>query len=185
VVGEDFFVGKGLLAALFERFGFSFSLKKTDRQNPLAKNAVEILAEKKPVGELFVFSKKIAEKFDFPENSAGISLDLDAILKIPRREKTAKSLPKFPAIELDLSVLADEKTFVEEILKPLKNLDSRIFSAEILEIFSGKNVPAGKKSVTIHFEFRAPDRTLTDDDEKELRKKILKKLEKAGFPFRF
>lgn len=184
-VGEDFFVAKGVLISLFEMLGATISFWEKTDACALAQNSTQICLGEKTIGSIFTLSKRVAKNFDIPESSASFSLNLDLLLNIPSTRKIHKVLPKFPGISWDFSVLAPDNAYGEGLLKALEKLDSRIESSEILEIFSGKGVPEGQKSVTIRTLFRAEDRTLTEADEKELREKILKKLKSAGFPFRF
>ena len=112
-------------------------------------------------------------------------INIDEISSIPERIKKYKPLPRFPSISYDISVLVDKRKKAENVLKILKNIDSLIEKTEIIEVFEGKGVEDGKKSITLSFKFRANDRTLTDEEAKKIEAKIIDKLEKNGIKKRF
>ncbi len=90
-----------------------------------------------------------------------------------------KPLPKFPAVTRDIALVVDESvgagTMMETIRKSARNLeDVRLF-----DIYRGKGVEDGKKSVAFSLTMRAEDQTLTDDHAEETVKAVLDALKTA------
>ena len=48
---------------------------------------------------------------------------------------------------------------------------------EPFDVYEGKNIPAGKKSLAFHITYQADDRTLKDEEVKKIEEKIIKGLE--------
>jgi phenylalanyl-tRNA synthetase beta chain len=105
--------------------------------------------------------------------------------EFPQKHVSVASAPKFPEIVLDISVLAEKNTYSSDVVRVVNKIDPLVVSSDLLEIYEGDDLPEGKKSITLRFIFRAPDRTLSSQEADGLKKKILEKLEKKGYPFRF
>ena len=86
-----------------------------------------------------------------------------------------KDLPKFPSIKRDFALLLNKEiTFAEIEEISLKTERKILKSVELFDVYEGKNLPAGKKSYGVSFNFQDKNRTLTDKQVD----KIMKKLEK-------
>ena len=78
---------------------------------------------------------------------------------------TIEALPAFPAIERDLSLVVDEPTawaVIEAVVR--EAAPDRLDGVEFVGVYRGKQVGAGKKSVTLRLRFRDPARTLRHDE---------------------
>lgn len=110
---------------------------------------------------------KIATAFDLEGRIAAFEIFLDAI-PVSRSKGTSKpslKISDYQAVERDFAFIVDENitaaTIEKEIAKSEKNL---ITSVEIFDVYSGKGVDAGKKSVAVKVTLQSFERTLTDDD---------------------
>jgi len=91
-----------------------------------------------------------------------------------------KALPKYPAIELDVSVIVDEKTAWQDIQKLVLAIDPKIVkNVCLLDIFKNDKIEAGKKSITFRTTYQAEERTLEMQSVLNLQKNILEQLKKA------
>ena len=74
-------------------------------------------------------------------------------------------LPKQPAIERDISLIVDEEVLWLNLAETLQALSlENLEDIEFVTTFRGKNIEAGKKSVTIRLRFRDAKRTLTHEE---------------------
>lgn len=183
--GPDFFEVKGVLEDIFDSLHLPLRLGELKNPSPFAAVGAEIFIGGSSIGEIAEPKKAIKKAFDLPDHVAYFSLDLSEIAEFPQKHVSVSSAPKFPEIVLDISVLADKNAYSSDILRVVNKVDPLVISSELLEIYEGDDLPEGKKSITLRFVFRAPDRTLSSEEGDELRKKILEKLEKKGYPFRF
>jgi len=77
----------------------------------------------------------------------------------------AEALPAFPAIERDLSLILDEHTRWDAVRDAVSALTLDYLEAiDFVTVFRGKQIPKGKKSLTLRLRFRAPDHTLKHED---------------------
>jgi phenylalanyl-tRNA synthetase beta chain len=83
---------------------------------------------------------------------------------------------RFPYVERDLALLVDANLPAGELMEVLKGYDQLLESVRIFDVYEGKGIPEGKKSVGIRLRYRADDRTLTDEEVNERRAEALERL---------
>ena len=136
-------------------------------QNPAARDASHPFT---PVGRIFEVHPSIAASFDIPHRAAAVILDLSAVLAIMPAVTVAASVPQFPSIVYDVTLTGRRLT--EQIGDLLKRLRG---SHEFLESVTVKDLYSAKESynLTLTFTYRAPERTLTEQEVKPVHEKIL------------
>jgi len=84
-----------------------------------------------------------------------------------------KFLPRFPAILRDLALIVDEKISAGELLQTLWEANNGLISEiKLFDLYQGKPVPPGKKSLAFRLKYQAEDRTLTDREVNQLHRKV-------------
>ena len=90
-----------------------------------------------------------------------------------------KKLPKFPEITRDISFTLPKDIMVKQIEDILKQRGGKILeSFKLFDVYLGKQVGEGLKSVAYSLKFRASDRTLTDEEVAKTMKKIIDGLQR-------
>jgi len=101
-------------------------------------------------------------------------LDLETLLGLLPERIVYEDVITFPALRQDLAFVVDEDTSAGDLVGAAREAagpdlrDMRVF-----DVYRGEGIPEGRKSVAFHAEFRSPDRTLSDEDARELREKIV------------
>jgi len=97
-----------------------------------------------------------------------------------------EAVPRFPAIRRDIAMLVRDEVLVRDIENTIRERSGKLVeTVKLFDVYKGQNVPDGHKSVAYSISFRAPDRTLTDDEVQAVMKKILENLEgKVGAQLR-
>ena len=91
-------------------------------------------------------------------------IKLDVLYTIEKRKTTYKPLPKFPATTRDLSLICDDEIPVAKIEKAIKNaVGSILEKVTLFDVYKGKQIEEGKKSVSYSISMRSHDGTLTDE----------------------
>jgi phenylalanyl-tRNA synthetase beta chain len=107
-----------------------------------------------------------------------------AMIESPLKEVFAKAstarryvpTPAFPESKRDLAIVVDQRTEFDDVVRAIRRVDSLVTKAEWLSTYTGKGMKEGQKSVAIHLEFSASDRTLTAEEVDALLGKITLKL---------
>jgi phenylalanyl-tRNA synthetase beta chain len=130
-----------------------------------AQTGAQIMVNCQPIGTAGIVGKAVKEKFDFKDVSpCAAEMDFEQLMSLSRNEFEVRPIPRFPAIQRDLSIIVDEAVRWADIMEAIK----RKASAELEEvhfvgIYRGKGIPAGRKSLTLTLQFRDEEGTLTHD----------------------
>jgi phenylalanyl-tRNA synthetase beta chain len=146
-----------------------------------AQAGAQVIMNGTSAGAVGIVSKKIREKFDFKSIlPVAAELDFEQMLTLQAGPIKLKPIPKFPAIERDLSLVVDESICWTDILQAInKKATDELENVRFVEIYRGKGIPAGSKSVTLSLRFRDRDGTLTHDAVDSLESAIVASLEKS------
>ena len=138
-----------------------------------------ILIDNFQIGTIGILHPGVAEAFDV---SGDISIaeihDISTLLnKIP--SKTAfVSLPKYPYVERDVSMLLSDDVQVSSVENEILDIETDIIEEiKLFDIYKGKSIASDKKSLAFSIRFRSAEKTLTDNEVDELYARIVKKLE--------
>jgi phenylalanyl-tRNA synthetase beta chain len=146
-----------------------------------AQTGAEILANGEVLGAAGVVSQKGKEKFDFKElTPVAAELEFEQLLALQSGPVKVKPIPRFPAIERDLSIVVDEKICWADIVDAVnKKASDELEDIQFVDIYRGKGIPSGKKSVTLSLRFRDEDGTLTHETVDRFEADIVKSLTKS------
>ena len=107
-----------------------------------------------------------------------VEIDFSKAFTMMLPEATFTPLPKYPAVTRDLSLLCDEAVTIAELTDVITAAGGKLLRrVDLFDIYRGKGVAEGKKSVAFSLVLRADDRTLTDADSEGVTKKVLAALE--------
>ena len=130
---------------------------------------------------------KVLAVFDLKSPAAGFEIFLDAI---PDTKSKGKAKPLFApspyqAIERDFAFVADAKVAAGDIVKAVKLADRNLIeTVTVFDVYEGKGVPQGKKSIAVAVRIQPKDATLTDAEIEALAQKIVAAALKLGATLR-
>lgn len=183
VSNEDaFLLAKGTVEFILKKLGiFAYNLKPTDPACPLWGKAhcLDIYQGRQFLGQFGLIKNSILEEFDINKQVAIFDFDFFVLAKLATAVKSFKPIPEFPSVTRDLAIIVDQKLNWEEIRNLVNRTDQLITDVEYLSTFTGKDLPADKKSLAFRITFRANDRTLKSEEVDAVIKKIVQKLETA------
>ena len=100
-------------------------------------------------------------------------------------ERIYKPLPKYPAATRDISVVCDDAIPVAKLEKAIKGaVGKTLESIKLFDVYKGKQVDEGKKSVSYSIVMRSHEGTLTDEQADGAMKRVLKALAELGAELR-
>ncbi len=104
-------------------------------------------------------------------------LDFDTLLNNYNEVSRYTPLPKYPAITRDIAMLVKDEILVKQIEDIIKKCSGKLLEdIKLFDVYKGKQIPNGMKSVAYSITYRASDRTLTDEDINKVFNKMLKQL---------
>ena len=181
--GADFYAAKALLEALLEAAGIDW------RAEPAAqpflhpgKSASIVTSEGVELGWLGELHPLILRDWELHGPAAAFELNVDLVHELTQgRVSTYSDVTSFPAVLQDIAVVVPEDVPAARLAEVVRaGAGELLTSLEVFDLYHGEQVGEGNKSLALRLEFRAPDRTLTDDEVAERRAAIEKKLESIG-----
>jgi phenylalanyl-tRNA synthetase beta chain len=146
-----------------------------------AEVGAQITVNDVPFGAAGVVSEAVKDKFDFKNTSpVAAELDFAKLSALQTGPVTVKAIPKFPAIERDLSIVIDENICWSDIMNAVKQqAPDELEDVCFVGIYRGKGIPAGQKSLTLSLRFRDTDGTLTHEAVDAFESEIVEGLTKS------
>jgi phenylalanyl-tRNA synthetase beta chain len=177
----DIFDLKGVLEEFLLQFGLrGVTWTRRDENRPLYLESAVIQLGKLPLGEIGRLSVEQARLYDLRDPVLLAELDFDQILSRRVPSKSFKSLPQFPSIRRDVAMLVPEATTHEAVSTVVKHTKpANLETMDLFDIFRGKNMPPGQKSVAYAFTYRHPDRTLTDAEVNAAHEKLVEQFKQS------
>ena len=175
----DFYDIKGVCEEMFAELHITDVEYERLTDNPIyhpGRSAV-IKANGKTLGVIGEVHPAVLRNFEIGVKAYIGELDFTAIFNAANRDVKYTALTKFPAVTRDFSIVVDVMTPVAEIEKVMKKAGGKLLSKlELSDVYTGAQIPEGKKSVMYKAEFKAPDRSLTGEEADNLHAKIVKNL---------
>ena len=182
---EDFFTLKGLIEAICKLSGAHTMYERSAEPYLHPGRQALIKANNKEIGVFGEVHPAIAKEYGIDTRVYVAEIKLDILLGIEKRKTVYKPLPKFPAVERDFAMLVDADMPVGDIEKAISSGAGRLLEKlELFDVYTGTQIPEGKKSVAYSVWLRSADSTLSDKDIDEVNGKIIKKLEGIGAELR-
>lgn len=101
-------------------------------------------------------------------------IDLDKLLEKKVSKMKYKEISKYPNVKKDLALVVDKNISSQEVATLIKKSGgSSLENIEVFDVYEGKGIEDGKKSIAYSLTFARPDRTLTDEEINELLEKII------------
>jgi phenylalanyl-tRNA synthetase beta chain len=108
---------------------------------------------------------RVAQTLDLAGEVWVFELDFEGLAHYGPRRVGVRALPRFPAVTRDIAVVVDDAFLAETIVEEIRALgDPLVESVTLFDCYRGAPIPEGRKSLAYGIAYRAPDRTLTDEE---------------------
>jgi phenylalanyl-tRNA synthetase beta chain len=142
-----------------------------------SKTGLNLLIQNQKVGIISLINPEIMENFKI-RNAKSIlfaSLDLDTLLKLPKKHFSYQPANPYPSIERDLSLIVPQTIPVAQITELIQKSKKQLqFMLSLKTIYRGQPLSQDQKSVTLHFSYFDPSRTLEDREVNADQERIIK-----------
>ncbi|RJO60672.1 MAG: phenylalanine--tRNA ligase subunit beta [Dehalococcoidia bacterium] len=172
----DFFDAKGAVEGLMAALGVSVSFNESTDAGLRTGRQAAIMAGNTQIGVLGELHPKVAQAFELPVGTYLFEINSDTLMPYTLEAAHYEPLPRFPAVMRDLALVLDEAVSHKQVMDVISGF-SLVKKAVLFDVYSGKQVAAGKKSLAYSLTFQSPDHTLTDAEVDKVLEAILKKLQ--------
>jgi phenylalanyl-tRNA synthetase beta chain len=139
---------------------------------------ITVLVAGDEVGILGQVNPSVLRSFGIKQDVYFFDLNLDAVALIEPDPKSFQSLPRFPAVHRDIAMLVPEGVPAGDIVAAVKNSGNELLdSVELFDIYRGKSIETGFKSVALAITYRSDQGTLDDRKVDMLHQKIISLIE--------
>jgi phenylalanyl-tRNA synthetase beta chain len=180
---EDILTLKGSIEGVLKTLGIASRAVFEEADLPFfaSGRCARILLDGALFGVIGEVSRPLCDQYDINRAPVMAELDFDLLVEKAELDRRYRPLPAYPAAERDLAVVVDESLPWGRIESAIGDLKIPILETiRFFDVFRGKQVPAGKKSIAFSLTFRAPDRTLTSEEIEEARQAAIRALEALG-----
>jgi phenylalanyl-tRNA synthetase beta chain len=177
----DFFAVKGVLEALARQLGVELEFARGEEPFLHPGRAATVSVAGEAAGWLGEVHPLVCRTWDL-DAAVGFELGAAPLLAAATSgEETYEDVTTFPAVYQDLAVVVPAATPASEVRQAvLEGGGELLRAATVFDLYEGEQLGEDRKSLALNLEFRADDRTLTDDEVTGLREAIKAKLDAIG-----
>lgn len=174
----DFFDGKGVIENLVRELAIErFKVRAAETPHLQPGRAAEVMVGGEVVGWLGEVHPLVLERFEADAPVVAFELDLTRLTRAARDARPFSEPPRYPAVEFDVAILVDESVTAERIEQAIRSAGGKLLdSVRLFDVYRGKGVPEGRKSVAFALEYRASDRTLTGEEVEPQHERLVRKV---------
>ena len=183
----NFYDLKDIFEVAMDRVGFVGFTYKTQKENPIfhAGRCADIYYGDEFIGTMGEVSYEVRDEYDIKKGALILEINLSQIGDQRIKDRKYMALPKYPAITRDYSFVTDrnlESKFIEDTI--INNGGELVKNIELFDVYTGDQIQNDKKSISYKVEFRSDDKTLKEEDIKDIEENILNDLEKSNIVLR-
>ena len=182
---ETFFTLKGIIEDIYSAFGMTVKFEASSENYLHPGRQANALMNDSVIATFGELHPMVATKYGIDDKVYVAEVNMEPIYNFERKPIIYKPLPKYPAVTRDLSMLCDSELPVGVINDAIvKGAGAVLEKIDLFDVYTGSQIPDGKKSVSYSITLRSADATLTDEQVEKVMVKVLKLLEDLGATLR-
>ena len=176
----DFFDIKGVVEGMLGRCGVSnYTITHTDHPAFHPGRRAEIHVEDKALCVFGEAHPEVMENYDLPHEAYLFELDFERLVDVVEPMKQFEPIPIYPSVNRDLAIVLDADTPASRPTEVIRSAGGELVSGlHLFDVYTGEQVPEGKKSLAFAIEYRSTTETLTDEIVDRIHGGILEQLER-------
>jgi phenylalanyl-tRNA synthetase beta chain len=128
-------------------------------------HAAAVRLDGEEIGLLGAPSAAVREHYDLPDGAYVAELNLEAMMRRARGHAQSRRLSRYPAVRRDIALIVAGGVLAREVEQVIRRqAGENLERVELFDLYTGRPVPAGYKSLAYALAFRHPERTLTDQE---------------------
>ena len=176
----DFYDLKGVAVALTEALHIGALRFAADATVPYFHpgRCAAVYAGGTLLGRIGQLHPTVCDSFELSGDVYAGVFSTEALFAASQTEWEYTPLPGYPAVERDLALVMDESTEAGTVEDAIRSYAGKsLCGVTVFDVYTGKGVADGKKSVAFRLSFRLPDKTMNDSEVDAAVTKILRRLE--------
>lgn len=145
-----------------------------------AEQSFELVLGDKKVGRIGSFTDETLGRLDIKQPVVGLEVSLAPLIEARAPLTQFRPLAQFPASHRDLAVVVDEGVSAGELIATIRKAAGGLArDVEIFDLYQGKQIASGKKSLAFAITYRSDERSLEGDEVDEQQEKVISKLKQT------
>lgn len=129
------------------------------------------------IGSLGAVHPETLKGFGIKQPVYFLEIDLQQLMVMERPSKQFRALPKYPSVKRDISLVVPDNVAADDLLQAIRSQQQKYLeSAEIFDVYRGKPIQTGHKSVALAVTYRSSTATLDDQSVDKVHEKIVNSL---------
>lgn len=176
-VAVDFFHAKGIIEALAAKLDLHFDFVASQDLAELHPGRTALIyCQEQLVGFLGQVHPQTAKAYDIPETYVA-EVNLSLLERLLPTNKTFTEITKYPAVSRDVALLVEQTVTHGQIVAAIETAGiKRLTAIKLFDVYAGKNIEIGKKSMAYNLTFQNPEASLTDEEVLAYMTKIINSL---------
>ncbi len=177
----DFYDLKGVAEALLQSLKIdnstftALSPESCDYTKP--GHSAQIFAGKTILGTIGELHPEVCNNFDLKQTAFILELNLSVLVPLIPLDKKSAPLPIFPATSRDMTLIIDKYIESNNVLRSIKQINEKLVENILLfDVYEGKPIQVGQKSLSIRIIYRSSDETLEDERINEIHRNMTDRL---------
>ena len=171
---SDFFFFKGYIETIISRLGIQKTKNQPVTSDVFAEGIAIAIGEDILV-EFGTVKKSILKYFDIKQEVLYADFNWNLVLKLISNKIKFTDIPKYPEVRRDLALLLDENVTFENLYKIARQSEKSLLkNVNLFDVYTGANLPEGKKSYAVSFTIQDNTKTLTDEQIEKVMNKLQK-----------
>lgn len=177
----DFYDMKGIVEGLLEAMQVaSYTLVRSKAPYLHPGKSCDIVVAGKVIGSFGEVHPVAQQGFELDQVAYVLEMEIESLVASATRVPQYKHLPKFPAMSRDIAVVVPQEVTNAELEAVIRSHAGELLqSVRVFDIYTGKQVAAGCKSMAFNLTYQAADRTLTDAEVDASMKKVIAEVAEA------
>ena len=170
---SDFFLFKGYINTILSRLGLDKKVTSLPFENDVFAEGLALAVGKEVIVEFGTVKKSVLKHFDIKQEVLYADFAWDKIQKYVSTKIKFTDIPKYPEVRRDLALLLDENVPFEQIYNIAKQTEKGLLKdVNLFDVYTGNNLPEGKKSYAVSFILQDDSKTLTDTQIDKIMSKL-------------
>jgi phenylalanyl-tRNA synthetase beta chain len=178
LITADVFAAKALLEAVLDTLRVAWTVEPEQRPFLHPGRSATVLAAGERVGFLGEVHPLVAREWGLERTTATFGIDMGRVAAVAPEVTEYTDLTSYPSLRQDLAVIVAADVPAARVLDTVRGAGGELLAhTGVFDVYTGEQVGEGRVSLALHLEFRAPDRTLTDEDVAPVRDRIVAALQ--------
>ncbi|WP_373074079.1 phenylalanine--tRNA ligase subunit beta [Zeaxanthinibacter enoshimensis] len=175
---SDFFFLKAVVEHVLQRLGVN-DYKAVPVEDEIFSEGLSLDTRKATIARLGLVSKNITKAFDIKNEVFYADLNWEAVIKLASKNKVVyQEVSKYPEVKRDFALLLNDEVSFKQVYELAYNTEKKLLKqVNLFDVYTGKNLPEGKKSYAVSFTLQDEKKTLTDKQIDKIMQKLQSRFE--------